>query len=95
MVRFESQWQSMIREGREAVLSLVDEDSKLYEEIDNSFETNPTSEFKQLDIGEIRRDRNSYYYVWVRETKDDSVKEKVYKIIDDQRNMQFVGYTQL
>ncbi|GEM_PF-6895159 len=85
----------MIREGREAVLSLVDEDSKLYEEIDNSFETNPTSEFKQLDIGEIRRDRNSYYYVWVRETKDDSVKEKVYKIIDDQRNMQFVGYTQL
>ena len=87
MVRFESQWQSLIREGREAVLSLVEEDTPFYDQVDNSFETNPTSEFKQLDIGEIRKGDGGTYYVFVRETKEDT-KEYAYLIVDDNRNMQ-------
>lgn len=94
IVGFESQWEAMIRDGREAALSFTKEGTALYKEVDDSFESNPNSEFKRLDIGEIRRGADNSYYVWVRETKAD-VKIRVYKIVDEERQLLTESYTEL
>lgn len=93
IIAFESGWQAMKDQGREAVLQMVKPDTSLYDEIDGSYETAQGSKMTRLDIGEIRDGGSGIYYMCVRETDEKGVeKEKIYRINSNNEKMTFEKY---
>ena len=93
IIAFESGWQAMKDQGREAVLQMVKPDTSLYNEIDDSYETAKGSKLNRLDIGEIKDGGRGIYYMCVREVDANSgTKEKIYKINSNDEKMIFEKY---
>lgn len=96
IIAFESKWQAMKDMGREAVLEMVKPETKLFDEIDDSYETSAGEKLSRLDIGEIRASGKNNYFVWVRESSpSDGSRERIYRINAKNETMIFEGYTEI
>lgn len=79
IIAFESNKVELMNNGDEKVLGMIDPDMSLYSETAALKGQAMDSEFKKLEIGEIRQ-AGSNYYVWVRETIGDTTVRKVYSM---------------
>ena len=84
IIEFESRKVNLMNSGDEAVLNMINRDSKLYKQTAKLKNKKTDGNFEKLEIGEIRQ-AGSNYYVWVRETIGDNTKEKVYSMYPEKQ----------
>ncbi|MGI6751814.1 MAG: hypothetical protein ACOX4U_04250 [Anaerovoracaceae bacterium] len=101
LIAFDSQWIDYINKGNETVMAMIRQDSGAYEKlIPQDWEGKPGKIMLKLDIGEIRRWKNSFY-VWTYEQllikgEEDSIINtfKIYHIDIVGKQMQIADYTE-
>lgn len=84
IIAYESNLVEYMNKGDENVLSMIDPEKSLYNDIAGLKGQKMSGEFKKLEIGEIRQ-AGSNYYVWVRETIGDTSTEKVYSMYPEKK----------
>lgn len=66
LAQFNSKWIDYVNHNDQAVISLVQKDSKAYKNVVNFSKKNKLQEFLLFEIGEIRKGEDGYY-VWTHE----------------------------